>query len=143
MKLFFQGLVLLLVFIRQFRNNLLDQVRGRGAREYLSGRGLSPQTQEKFNLGLALPGWDSLIQTASSAGRAVESLEAGSLVSSRPSGQGWYDRFRNRLMFPIVDAAQRVVGFAGRSLEKADNEGGAKYLNSPETVLFNKSSCLF
>jgi len=126
-----------------FRNNLLNEALGKAAREYLAKRSLSLQTQEKFKLGLALGGWDNLIQSASSAGRSVESLAAAGLVTARPSGQGWYDRFRNRLIFPIIDAAQRVVGFAGRTLEQSDEEAGAKYLNSPETPLFNKSSCLY
>ena len=126
-----------------FRSNLLHQALGRDAREYLDRRNLSPQTQDTFKLGLALPGWDSLIQSASSAGRPIESLAAAGLVTARSSGQGWYDRFRARLIFPIVDATQRVVAFAGRTLERTEGEGGAKYLNSPETSLFSKSSCLY
>ncbi|NIA07329.1 MAG: DNA primase [Actinobacteria bacterium] len=126
-----------------FRSNLQDQVLGRSAREYLATRGLSPQIQEQFKLGLALPGWDGLIQTAASTSRSAQSLAAAGLVTARESGQGWYDRFRNRLIFPIVDASQRVIAFAGRSLELADEKSGAKYLNSPETPLFSKSSCLY
>ena len=120
-----------------FRKNLLDEEAGRSAREYLSQRGLSPQTQEKFGLGLALSGWDRLVQAASAASRSVESLSAAGLVSARSEGQGYYDRFRGRLIFPIIDASDRVIGFAGRSLEQSA-EAGAKYLNSPETALFNK-----
>ena len=126
-----------------FRSNLQDQALGRSAREYLASRGLSPQIQEQFKLGLALPGWDGLIQAAASTSRSIESLAAAGLVTARSQGQGSYDRFRNRLMFPIIDASQRVVGLAGRSLELADAKAGAKYLNSPETPLFNKSSCLY
>ena len=126
-----------------FRENLLHESLGRATRQYLTDRGLTPQTQEKFKLGLALDGWDNLIQSARQIGRSVESLAAAGLVTARPSAAGWYDRFRNRLMFPIVDAAQRIVGFAGRTLEPSEDQAGAKYLNSPETPLFNKSSCLY
>lgn len=126
-----------------FRKNLLDKTLGKDAREYLTSRGLSPQIQEKFKLGLSLDAWDNLIQSASSAGFSVESLAAAGLITARPSAQGYYDRFRNRLMFPIVDAAQRVVAFAGRTLAQSEDQPGAKYLNSPETALFNKSACLY
>ena len=126
-----------------FRRNLQDQALGRSAREYLASRGLSPQIQEQFKLGLALPGWDGLIQAAASASRSIESLAAAGLVTARSPGQGYYDRFRHRLMFPIVDSTQRVIAFAGRNLDLSEDKAGAKYLNSPETPLFDKSSSLY
>lgn len=127
-----------------FRKNLLHPDLGRAAREYLDARGLSPQTQEQFQLGLALPGWDNLIKAATAAGHSSELLiEAGLVTESQSTGRGPYDRFRNRLIFPIIDVAQRVVAFAGRVLDPASDDKGAKYLNSPQSALFDKSSCLY
>ena len=126
-----------------FRRNLQDQAIGRSAREYLASRGLSPEIQECFKLGLATDGWDGLIKAAASTSYSAQSLVAAGLATPRQSGQGHYDRFRNRLIFPIVDASGRVIAFAGRSLDPDQEKAGAKYLNSPETPLFDKSSCLY
>ncbi len=126
-----------------FRKNLLHGDLGRAARQYLDTRGLSAQTQEQFKIGLALPGWDNLIRAATTAGHSSELLISAGLVTVSQSGRDPYDRFRNRLIFPIVDVAQRVVAFAGRVLEPDLDGKGAKYLNSPQSALFDKSSCLY
>ena len=125
-----------------YRGNLLDDRIGQAAREYLQRRDLTPETQEKFKLGLAPPGWDNLVQAATAASRSVESLSAAGLVMARSQQQGHYDRFRDRLIFPIIDAGERVIGFAGRDLGDSA-EPGAKYLNSPENPLFNKRYSLY
>ena len=125
-----------------FRRNLLDSQLGRSARQYLTERGLSEQTQEQFKIGLAPPGWDNLIRAAAADGRSTELLSSAGLITTSQSGERTYDRFRDRLMFPIVDVSQRVIAFAGRVLNPEDSSG-AKYLNSPQSVLFDKSSCLY
>ncbi|HEY8449938.1 MAG TPA: DNA primase, partial [Bacillota bacterium] len=108
------------------------------AREYVRARGLTPQAVAAFRLGWARPAWDALLAAFRRRGVPVEILaEAGLIVRSR--GGSWYDRFRDRLMFPITDAGGRVIAFGGRSL----GEQRPKYLNSPETPLFRKREVLY
>ncbi|MEK7281977.1 MAG: DNA primase, partial [Chloroflexota bacterium] len=108
---------------------------------YAKGRGLTPETITAWNLGLAPDGWRSLLEVLSAEGFTVPELVAAGLVKEADEKRGtFYDRFRNRLMFPIRDAAGRTVAFTGRALAKDDQ---AKYLNSPETDLFKKSEVLF
>ncbi len=121
-----------------FRHNFELSGPGRGAREYATRRGLSAETLERFGVGLALDGWDNLVTAARRAGLRPDVLEHAGLVAKHETGR-LYDRFRNRLVFPIADAAGRPVAFGGRTL--ADDP--AKYLNSPETVLFSKSRVLY
>jgi DNA primase len=116
-------------------------------REYLKSRGVNQKMQALFGLGLSPPGWDSLLRhfSASNGGDAAPAPEdlhtAGLLARNHKDENRYYDRFRGRLMFPIIDPAKRVVGFGGRIMQDSDSE--AKYLNSPETSLFNKSSQLY
>lgn len=112
---------------------------GRAAREYLAGRGISDDIIRKFKLGFAPPAWDKLVQALTQRGLSEELLLKAGLVSTRPRGDGIYDRFRNRVMFPIRDARGRVVGFGGRVLD----DSSPKYLNSPDTLLFNKRHLLY
>ncbi len=121
-----------------FRGTLLGPT-GQEARKYVQGRGISPESAERFRLGLAPDSWDSLLIAARKAGIADDRLVAAGLVKRRESGSGYYDTFRNRVMFPIVDISGNVVAFGGRALD--DNP--AKYLNSPETALFSKGKTLF
>lgn len=113
---------------------------GAKARGYLSDRGLGPATQRRFRLGYGAPERFHLKEALGKAGVGVpDMVEAGLLVA----GEGIavpYDRFRDRVMFPITDLKGRVVGFGGRALEK---DVQAKYLNSPETPLFHKGSLLY
>ena len=120
-----------------FERRLLDPKDGRSAREYLRKRGVSDRTRQAFRLGLAPAGWDRLLRAAKAAGVAGERLEAAGLVVKGKSG--YYDRFRNRLMFPIQDLRGRIVGFGGRSLDGKE----PKYLNGPETALYSKGRHLF
>jgi len=113
--------------------------RGARAREYLTGRGFSKETIEQFSLGYAPPGWENLLLEASKRNIPISLLEKAGLVIPRGETGGYYDRFRNRLIFPILDAQKRVLGFGGRALG-ADEP---KYLNSPETAVFSKGSCLY
>ncbi len=105
--------------------------------EYLKGRGLSGEISRDFRLGFAPDNWDALQQELSQRFPSSLLLEAG-LLSRNDNGR-IYDKFRNRIMFPIVDQRGRICAFGGRVLDS----GEPKYLNSPETPVFNKSSTLF
>jgi DNA primase catalytic core len=111
------------------------------AYQYALSRGLTPETIRAWNLGLAPDGWRTLLEELSTAGFTIPELLAAGLIKEADGKPGtYYDRFRNRLMFPIKDGAGRTVAFTGRALTKDDP---AKYLNSPETELFKKSQVLF
>ncbi|MEB3351422.1 MAG: DNA primase [Cyanobacteriota bacterium] len=114
---------------------------GAAALAYLKqGRGLSEATLETFQLGYAPERWDGLLAHLQQVeGLAPELLEAAGLVVPRKGGDGFYDRFRGRVMVPIRDRQGRVIGFGGRSLDGAE----PKYLNSPETEVFEKGKHLF
>ena len=110
------------------------------ARNYLKKRGLTEETIDKFQIGFAPPSWDGLLHFLNKKGYAPEKLEKLGVVLARSKGKpGFYDRFRNRVMFPIWDIRGKVVGFGGRVLD----DSVPKYLNSPETILFNKSHLLY
>ncbi len=119
-----------------YRQQLRQHPQARQAQDYLKGRGLSGEIAAEFELGFAPPGWDNI---TAALGAKPERLLAAGLLIRRDSG-GHYDRFRERIMFPIRDRRGRVVGFGGRVLGTAD---GAKYLNSPETPVFHKGSELY
>ena len=114
---------------------------GAGALAYLRDqRGLSQTTLESFGLGYAPERWDGLLNHLQQVeGLAPELLEAAGLVVPRRGGDGFYDRFRHRVMVPICDRQGRIIGFGGRSLDG----GEPKYLNSPETEVFEKGKHLF
>jgi len=125
--------------MERFRAGLAHPRAGEAAREYLAGRGLSQETIEAFGLGYAPEGWDNLIRAGKRDGIPLEALEKAGLVIPRNEGTGFYDRFRGRVIFPILDALSRPIGFGGRTL--GDEE--PKYLNSPETPLFHKKEALY
>lgn len=120
---------------RWFEGNL----RGSPGAAYLKGRGLSGETAKEWRLGYAPEGWDGLLLAARRDGVPAASLEAAGLVVPRKGGDGFYDRFRERVLFPIADQRGRVVGFGARAL--GDEE--PKYLNTPETAIFQKGRLLF
>lgn len=124
--------------LAHFRENL-QGAEGAKAREYLAGRGLTPELVERFELGYALPGWDGLLRALTRRGHPEAVLRASGLVVERQSGRGSYDRFRHRLMIPIWDASGKVIAFGGRALDDAE----VKYLNSPETALYRKGAHLY
>lgn len=108
---------------------------------YALSRGLTKETISSWSLGFAPAEWRSLLDHLGTEGYTPAELALAGLVKEADEKPGtWYDRFRNRLMFPIKDAAGRTVAFTGRALDPADS---AKYLNSPETDLFKKSEVLF
>lgn len=126
---------------RYFHHLLLDENEPRAeiARAYLDKRGLNEETVRKFQLGYALDNWRALSDHLMSRGYQQPDLLAAGLIIERDDG-GYYDRFRGRLIIPIRDEQGRVVGFGGRTL---DPEGAPKYLNSPQTLLFDKSRTLY
>lgn len=117
------------------------QLPGSPAEAYAKKRALTEKTIKEWELGFAPDGWRGLLEALSAEGYTVPELLAAGLVKEADGKPGtYYDRFRNRLMFPIRDTAGRVVAFTGRALS-ADEQ--AKYLNSPETELYHKSDILF
>ncbi len=116
----------------------LRQPRAQEAVEYLKRRGLSGKTAATYGMGFAPPGWDNLLQALGSSGERIGLLQKAGLAVKKEGG-GSYDRFRNRIMFPIRDARGRVIGFGGRVL----GDDTPKYLNSPETPLFHKGRELY
>jgi len=110
------------------------------ARNYLESRGVHISLQKRFGLGLAPSGWDNLMTHLSVPGQ--ELVTAGLAAQSQKNQSRYYDRFRRRLMFPIIESTGRVVGFGGRALPGGE-DGEAKYINSPDTPLFNKSRQLY
>lgn len=117
----------------------LASEEGRQAREYLDKRGIDRGSIEKFRIGYAPDRWDGLLTAAQGKGISAETLLGTGLVIAREGKKGYYDRFRNRLMFPISDLTGKVIAFGGRSLDGTE----PKYLNSPETALFHKGGCLY
>ena len=152
---------------RFYRRQLREHKQSQRAVDYLKGRGLTGEVAARFGLGLAPPGWDNLLSELGTDNHKQELMLACGLLIKKDQG-GFYDRFRDRIMFPIHDYRGRIVGFGGRLLpeDKADAQGSAsaagdrksgaadaqgsasaagagrrgaaKYLNSPETALFHK-----
>lgn len=120
-----------------FRSQLASPA-GRPARDYVDSRGISSVTSDRFNLGYAPGGWNVFVVAARKADIPDSLLTAAGLIKQRDDGTP-YDAFRDRLIFPIVDSMGRTIGFGGRTLVNDD----AKYLNSPQSALFDKSRCLY
>ncbi|MBA7692160.1 DNA primase [subsurface metagenome] len=117
-----------------FSNLLLNTSSGKGALEYLRGRGIKKETMERFKLGYAPSSWDKLLSQLKEKGFGKELLAKGGLLTSQGKPYFW-----NRIIFPILDTQDRVVGFGGRILGK----GEPKYLNSPQTPIYDKSRILY
>ena len=110
------------------------------ADDYLKERGINEKSQKDFMLGCAVEEWDTLYKYLTGKGFSPVDLEAVGLVKPRENSTGAYDLLRHRLIFPIVDLRGKVAGFSGRALEKDQDP---KYLNSPDTLVFNKGSLLY
>jgi DNA primase len=121
-----------------FEQNLIETSEGRRALDYLARRGVNEETRKAFRLGYAPNNYDAMGGYLRSRGASTVQIERSGLVTLKESG-GFYDRFRNRLMFPICDTQGRVIAFGGRIL----GDGEPKYLNSPETALYTKGMNLF
>lgn len=124
-----------------FRDQLEKSDSAAVARDYLRSRGIHARTLESFGIGFAPDSWSSLLDQARVERLTPHVLESAGLVIKREKGSGYYDRFRGRIMFPIRDRDGRVIAFGGRVLP--GSEGGAKYINSPESRLFHKSQQLY
>ncbi|MFW6159371.1 MAG: DNA primase [Planctomycetota bacterium] len=122
-----------------FFTRMLQASSGDSARDYLEQRGINQEMVERCGLGYAPDSWDALLTAAGTAGFRPDDLAAAGLVIKREDGTGYYDRFRDRLMFPIFDTQDRVVGFGARAL----GDDQVKYLNTPETPVFNKGRQLY
>ena len=123
-----------------FRRTLLHAEDGRAARDILAERGITDETAEQFNIGLAPDAWDALTNAARRKGIDEKSLIAAGLLKQRKDGTSCYDTFRNRLIFPICDDVGHPIAFGGRRID-ADDE--PKYLNSAESAIFHKSKTLY
>ncbi len=123
-----------------FYQLLLHAPQAEAARQYVTGRQLSPETQAHFQIGFALDSWDQCRTHFTAQGYTDDDLLDAGLLTENPDKGTRYDRFRNRLMIPIRDGNGRIVGFGARTL---DPDGVPKYLNSPQTKLFDKSNLLF
>jgi DNA primase len=134
-----EGIYELLAQVTQFwRDCLRESPR---AKQYLAGRGITPETCVKFAIGYAPDSWDALLKRfGGNPERERQLLEAGLVIERSGKGEsGCYDRFRDRIMFPIRDARGRPIAFGGRIIDA----GEPKYLNSPETPLFHKGRELY
>lgn len=123
---------------RFYRMQLRDHPQSEQAKSYLKKRGLTSEIAKEFKIGYAPPGWDSLMKgLKGDASLQKQLIESGMLVQK--DGGKVYDRFRERIMFPIRDGRGRYIAFGGRILD----QGQPKYLNSPETPIFHKSNTLY
>lgn len=114
---------------------------GKQALTYLGSRGFERRIVDDFQVGYAPSSWDGLLIRAGQDSIPVDNLKRAGLIVPRRDGEGYYDRFRGRIMFPVLSPSGRVVGFGGRAMKEAD--GIPKYLNSPETPIYQKSRILY
>jgi DNA primase len=123
-----------------YHHLLLNTKEGQEALEYLLDRGFTTESITKFQIGWSLPSWDFTVKFLQKRGYSLDLMEAAGLLVRREKDQSFLDRFRGRIMFPITDPKGNVVAFSGRILQSDDEP---KYLNSPETKIFNKSRVLY
>ena len=126
---------------QRWQNALANEAAGQLARDYLAKRGVSAEAIKLFRLGAAPDAWDDTVNWAKSKGHELALVEKAGLILRKEGGDNFYDRFRDRLMFPICDEQGRVIGFSGRVL--SGDEKTAKYVNSPETPIFTKSKVFY
>lgn len=143
--------------VRFFRSALANLPQAEVVREYLKKRGVDDLTADLFKLGYAPDGWTTLTDALAAKGVTADEMLKAGLVAKRERGDGVYDRFRHRLMFPIADIHGNIIGFTARILvddkKEVDSASSpqagsasspqAKYVNTPETVLYKKSSVLY
>ncbi len=122
-----------------FRQMLHRSPTGQPAMAYLKKRGLSAEIIDRFNLGYAPKGWNNIINFFSKSGVPLAKVERSGLILPKKDSHGYYDRFRERIAFPIIDVNQAVIGFGGRVMD----DSLPKYLNSPETPVYSKSRSLY
>jgi DNA primase len=139
-----ESLLIILEYAKEFfKKQLTDSDEGRSiALPYFKERGFSDATIQAFDLGYSPEGWDTFLKTALKHGFSQEIIEKAGLVTNKNDDGKVYDRFRNRVIFPIHSVAGKVIAFGARIL-KSDAKNQAKYLNSPETVVYHKSATLY
>lgn len=125
---------------KYFHHLLLNDDVGASARTYLQTRRLAGETIERFGLGYSPPEWDALLKVAGRRGLSPQILERAGLALPRSTGSEHYDRFRDRITFPIANLSDRTIAFGARALQP-DQE--PKYLNSPETPIYHKGRVLY
>ncbi len=126
--------------MKKFYHHLLVNTdEGQPALEYLIGRGITRESIEKFQIGYALPSWEFAVSLLKKRGFEPEEMEKAGLLAKRERDGSFFDRFRGRIMFPIHDHAGNTIAFSGRAMDGDE----PKYLNSPETPIFNKSKILY
>ncbi|MDP6046835.1 MAG: DNA primase [Phycisphaerae bacterium] len=135
-----RDLLAVTTFAAEFFQAQLQAPSAKSTLQYARDRGFTDESIKRFGLGYAPDSWDGLLSAASSRGFSTAQLLAAGLVAQKDQTDRCYDRFRHRLMFPIYDLTGSVIAFGGRALR---DEERAKYLNSPESILFDKSSNLY
>jgi len=128
-----------LAVARFYTQCLLEDPGAEHARRYLKERGIEPEAIRDFSIGYAPNDWDSLARFLSRSPASLVQASSLGLIQPRRSGRGHYDRFRNRIMFPIHGDKGQILGFGGRTLDKE----GPKYVNSPESFLYKKGAVLY
>lgn len=124
--------------VTEYFHKLLQSHHGEEARRYLSQRGIEREIIEEYKLGYSLDKWDGLVKYLKERRASLDlASEAGLIIPKKI--EGWYDTFRNRIIFPIFDLHNRIIGFGGRIL----GDGEPKYINSPESILYHKSETLY
>lgn len=121
---------------RYFHNNL---GKFSYVTDYLKRRKIDLKTLKRFGLGYSLNSWDNLNEHLVKKGFSEENIEKTGLIGARSGNNGYYDKFRNRIIFPIIDTKNNVIGFGGRVLDNSN----PKYLNSPDTIVFTKGNYLY
>ncbi len=125
-----------------FQKTLYENAEYKPVVEYLTGRGLSKETIKEWRIGYAPDAWRALSDYLKTKRFTEQDMEKVGLIKHKEGADGYYDRFRGRITFPLFDSSGRVIGFSGRIFGPDDGKS-AKYLNSPETELFHKSELLY
>ena len=125
----------------RFYHSYLMSPEGKWALDYLTGRGLSISTIKHFGLGAAPDGWDNLIKHLRGLGYSIADMIQANVIGKSQKGT-YYDRFRKRVMFPIINIRGKVIGFSGRAMP-GDDKAGGKYVNTSDTPVYKKSENLF
>lgn len=133
---------LLATTARLYHEILMNQKAGVRAKEYLVGRGLTEKTMEEFTVGYAPHSWDTLSMWLKKKGYTEEEMVAAGMVGMKDKG-GTFDRFRGRIMFPVSDTQGRIVAFGGRIVPWHETGNEGKYVNSPETALYEKRRTVY
>ncbi|HUO57900.1 MAG TPA: DNA primase [bacterium] len=127
-------------FAGKFFHESLLSAEGQKAREYFKSRGFTKEDALKYRIGWAPAGWEAFKNAGLKSGYTQEEMLAAGLLAQNEEKKTFYDKFRDRLIFPVLNNYDKIIAFGGRAL---DEDSGPKYLNSPETLLFKKSECLY